>query len=232
VAGARDDLRTAAFLLFHRVRFAGRSALGLPCSLVGNGMMFSRRLLQGHPWGAFSKTEDLEYSITLRRAGIGPVFARGAVVRGPIPVSDTAAQAQRARWEGGRLHVARTELPRLLREIVVHRRWSMLDAALDLATPPLGLLGAAALAGTSLSAAAWFVGFVPAWSLGPWLVGLIAIVGFVLIGLRAADAPRSLYRALLGAPAFVVRKILGTVAIVSTSTHDVWIRTERPGESV
>jgi len=231
-ASARDDLRAAAFLLFHRVRFAGRLTLRLPCSLVGNGMLLSRRLLQEHPWGAFSKTEDLEYSIALRLAGVGPVFARGAIVRGPIAASGPAAQAQRARWEGGRLQLARTELPRLVHEIVVRRRWSMLDAVLDLATPPLGLLGAVALAGTILSGAAWLLGFVPAWSLGPWLGSLGATAGFVLIGLRAADAPRSLYRALLGAPAFALRKVLGTVAIVRASTHDVWIRTERPGESV
>ena len=39
---ARDELAAAALLLFHRVRFAGRAALGLPCQLVGNGMLFSR----------------------------------------------------------------------------------------------------------------------------------------------------------------------------------------------
>ena len=47
----RSELRAAAFLLFHRVRFGGRAVLGLPCHLVGNGMLFSREVLTDHPWG-------------------------------------------------------------------------------------------------------------------------------------------------------------------------------------
>jgi hypothetical protein len=40
----RATLRASSLLLFHRVRFSGRKVLGLPCSLVGNGMLFSRQL--------------------------------------------------------------------------------------------------------------------------------------------------------------------------------------------
>src|SRR4051794_36676737 len=69
----RTALRVAAFLLINRVRPAGRAVLGLPCSLCGNGMLLGRRLLERHPWEALTSTEDLEYAVTLRRAGIGPV---------------------------------------------------------------------------------------------------------------------------------------------------------------
>src|SRR5260221_11108839 len=81
---ARGELRAAAILLFHRVRFGGRAALGLPCTLVGNGMLFSRSLLERYPWNAFSGAEDLEYSIDLRLAGVRPVFAGSALLRGPV----------------------------------------------------------------------------------------------------------------------------------------------------
>ena len=230
-AGRGADLRSAAFVLFHRVRFGGRSRLGLPCSLVGNGMLFSRRLLQRHPWEAFSKTEDLEYAIDLRLAGVGPVFAPDAVVRGPVPTSGPRAESQRARWEGGRLQVVRTAMPKLLREITVHHRWSLIDAAWDLVVPPLGLLAAATAAGAAACALLWSIGLVPAWSLAPWVVGLVAIASYVLIGLYAARAPKSLYRALLWSPAFIVRKVLGTVAVLRSARNDSWIRTERPNES-
>ena len=194
-------------------------------------MLFSRRLLQQHPWEAFSKTEDLEYTIHLRLAGIGPVFAPDALVRGPVPTSGPRAQSQRARWEGGRLQVARTALPVLLREITMHHRWSLIDAAWDLAVPPLGLLAVAGSVGTAVSALAWSIGVVPAWSLVPWLVSLVAIASYVLIGLHAAGAPKSLYRALLWAPGFMVRKVLGTVAVLRSAQDESWIRTERPHES-
>ena len=56
------SLRAAAFLLVNRVRPAGRSALGLPCDLTGNGMLLSSELLRAYPWDAFTSAEDLEYT--------------------------------------------------------------------------------------------------------------------------------------------------------------------------
>jgi cellulose synthase/poly-beta-1,6-N-acetylglucosamine synthase-like glycosyltransferase len=228
---ARDDLRSAAFLLFHTARFAGRAALGLPCSLVGNGMLFTRGLLERQPWTSFSMAEDLEYTIGLRLAGVRPAFARGAVVRGPVAASGRNADVQRARWEGGRLRIARTALPRLLGQILGRRRWSLVDVAVDLAVPPLGLLAAIALSGTLAAAAGAATGMAPAWVLAPWALALGGIAGFVLIGLHAAGAPRSLYRSLLWSPAFVARKVLGSFAVVRSARRDVWVRTGRPSES-
>ena len=87
----RSELRVAAFLLFHRVRFGGRAVLGLPCHLVGNGMLFSREVLADHPWDAFTSAEDLEYSVDLRLAGVRPVYA------GDAPARRTRGRA----WAGG-----------------------------------------------------------------------------------------------------------------------------------
>jgi cellulose synthase/poly-beta-1,6-N-acetylglucosamine synthase-like glycosyltransferase len=231
-ASPRVQLRAVAFLLFHRVRFAGRAALHLPCSLVGNGMLLSRTMIERHPWNAFSGAEDLEYSVTLRVGGVRPVFAGSALVRGPVPASRRSAQVQRERWEGGRLYVARTALPRLLRTIVIDRRVSVVDAAVDLVVPPLGLLAAGVLAGVVLVLGLWGAGFVSLWILTPWLIALAAIAGFVTVGLRSAKAPAWMYRRLVSAPAFLVQKLLGTVGVVRGRAADRWIRTERPGEIV
>lgn len=51
---SRSQLRAAAFLLFHRIRFSGKARLGLSCSLVGSGMLFSRSACLQAPWIAFS----------------------------------------------------------------------------------------------------------------------------------------------------------------------------------
>ena len=113
----RSRLVAAGFLLFHRVRLGGRRRLGLPAALVGNGMLFSRSLLERHPWDAFTGVEDLEYTIRLRLAGIRPRFAPRARVLGPIPGSYTAMSGQRVRWEGGRFHAQRRWLLPLCRAI-------------------------------------------------------------------------------------------------------------------
>jgi cellulose synthase/poly-beta-1,6-N-acetylglucosamine synthase-like glycosyltransferase len=224
------QLRAVAFTLFHRVRFAGRSAFRLSCHLVGNGMLLSRRLIEEHPWDAFTGAEDLEFSVTLRLHGIKPVFAGGARVRGPVPSSRRGAQIQRERWEGGRLRIVSEIFPGLLRQILFRRRWSLLDLAIDLAVPPLGVLTAGALAGSVLVAGLVRAHVLSPWALVPWLIGLAALVGFVLVGLRSARAPGWMYRRLLSCPGFVLRKVIGTVGVVRNRSSKSWVRTERPSE--
>ncbi len=184
----RSELRAAAFLLFHRVRFGGRAVLGLPCHLVGNGMLFSRAVLADHPWDAFTSAEDLEYSVDLRLAGVRPVYAGEARLAAPVVGRGRAAQVQRLRWEGGRFHVVRTRLPLLLAAVFVHRRWSLVDAAVDLAVPPLGLLAAGSLLGALLGVLLLAAGVADWWAVVPWLVAVAAVPTFVVVGLAAGRA--------------------------------------------
>jgi 1,2-diacylglycerol 3-beta-glucosyltransferase len=221
-----SSLRAAAFLLVNRVRPSGRAALGLPSHLGGNGMLFARELLLAHPWEAFSSTEDIEYAAKLRAAGVRPAFAAGAVVESPTAPTAEAATHQQLRWEGGKVHVARTHVPGLLVDAVRRHRPSLVDAAVELAVPPLGLLAAAAIAGTVVGIVVYLVATIPFWPLVPWLVALAAIPAYVLIGLVAAHAPRSAYLALLRAPGFVARKALGVHRLLSFRA-DTWVRTER-----
>jgi exopolysaccharide biosynthesis WecB/TagA/CpsF family protein len=225
--GGRSELRAGAFLLFHVARPAGRAVLGMGCALVGNGMLFTRALLQRVPWSSFSSTEDLEQTMVLRLAGVVPRFARGAVVRGPAPTAGRAGRTQRLRWEGGRFNVVRTFLLRLVGAAVRTRRWSLLDAALDLAVPPLGLLVLLALATSLAGVALTALGLVPIWGLVPAAGALVGVGLFVVVGLLAAGAPRSTWVALLSAPLFVAAKV-GTYARLSRGLKaDRWVRTER-----
>ena len=219
-------LRAAAFLLINRVRPAGRAVLGLPSHLAGNGMLFASALLAAHPWSAFSSTEDLEYGISLRLAGVPVAFARGAVLRSPAAPTAAAAAQQQLRWEGGKAHVARRYVPRLLGAAVRTRKASLLEAAFELASPPLGLLAAAAVAGTGAWVALAATDVVRAWSLAPWVASDLAIPLYVLVGLRAADAPAAAYRALAHAPILVARKLGGAHRLL-TFRADTWVRTER-----
>jgi 1,2-diacylglycerol 3-beta-glucosyltransferase len=225
----RTALRAAAVLLVNHVRPAGRAVLGGPCHLAGNGMLLSRRLLVANPWCAYTSAEDLEYTLALRSRGIGPVFAGGAVVRQPAAPHARAAAAQQLRWEGGKLHLARTWIPRLVATAVRERRLGPLDAAYELAVPPLGLLTALAALGTAGGAALAWRRVMPVWGLLPWAAALAAVPVYVLAGLRAARAPASAYRALAGAPLLVLAT-LWRLPRTLAFRGDTWVRTERPGE--
>ena len=221
-------LRAAAFLLVNRVRPAGRAALGLPCTLCGNGMLLGRDLLRRLPWDAYSSAEDVEYTLHLRAAGVGVAFARGAVVRSPAAPNRAAAAQQELRWAGGRARLARTWIPALVTRGLCRRDASLLDAAVELALPPLGLLTAAVVAGTAGSALLAAAGATPAWAVAPWAAALAATPLYVLAGLRAAGAPASAYRAMAGAAPLVAAKVLRAPRTL-TFRADTWVRTERAG---
>ncbi len=223
----RSEMAQVGFLLFHRVRFRGRARLGMAANLVGNGMLFSKRVLEAHPWSAFTGVEDLEQSIHLRLAGIRPRFAPAARVAGPGPASGAGAVRQRLRWEGGRFHVARQQLGRLVRAAAVRRDPRLLDAALDLATPPLAMLSLAVIAGALLSVVAAAAGPVPWWAAAPWATGVVAIPLYVVIGLWSAGAPAKTWRVMIRGPLFMGWKLVTYARLLRG--HDVrrWDRTDR-----
>ncbi len=225
--GSRQaGFRATAFLLVNRVRPAGRAVLGGACNLAGNGMLFSRGLLLAHPWSAFTSAEDLEYSIHLQANGIRPAFAAGAILRSPAAPNSHAAAEQQLRWEGGKLHVAREQIPRLLSLAVRERRPSLLGTAFELAVPPLGFLAAAAIIGTIFAAVAVAAGAASVWLLALWLLALLSIPMYVLVGLVAAHAPASAYRSLALAPVFVLTKLSHIRRVYGFSAGS-WVRTER-----
>jgi cellulose synthase/poly-beta-1,6-N-acetylglucosamine synthase-like glycosyltransferase len=229
-ASPAATLRAVGLLLFHKVRFSGRAAIGLPCSLVGNGMLFSRQVLEEVPWSAFSSVEDLEYTIDLRLAGHDPVYAPNARLWAPLAVGGRAERVQRLRWEGGRFHVVRTRLPKLVGEIVRGRRWSLLDAAVDLLVPPLGVLTVIAVAGTGIAVVAVARG-APVWIALPWAAASVSIPIFVLGGLASAHAPRTAYRSLALAPAHVASSLLTRLRLFRGLGANTWERTQRPSDS-
>ena len=224
----RSELLSAAFLLFHRVRFNGRARLAMAANLVGNGMLFRSSVLESHPWDAFTGVEDLEYSLRLRLAGVRPWFAPGAHVAGPGPASSPGALRQRVRWEGGRFYVVRRYLVKLVAAAATRRDFSLLDAAIDLATPPLGLLTLATVGGLVATIVAIAAGGVaPASVLIPWAVATVALPGFVVIGLWSAGEKDEIWRLAFAAPGFLMWKLGAYLGMLRG--HDVrrWDRTDR-----
>jgi 1,2-diacylglycerol 3-beta-glucosyltransferase len=223
---ADGALRAAAFLLVNRARPLGKAVLGLPASLSGNGMLFTRDVLLEHPWTAFTSAEDVEYHVQLLLAGVRPAFAPGAVLRSPPAPHARAAEEQQLRWEGGKLHVARAYGRRLLAAAARERSVALAVSALELSLPPVGFLTAAAVATSAAGGALVALGIVGVWALVPALAALASLPVYVLVGLRAANAPRSAYAALARAPFFVVRKTM-TVYRLLRFRADSWVRTER-----
>jgi cellulose synthase/poly-beta-1,6-N-acetylglucosamine synthase-like glycosyltransferase len=123
------------------LRPLGLRALQLPCQLMGTGMAFPWEVIHAADLANGQIVEDLKLGLDLTLAGHPPVFCPSARVTSEFASSVKGAGTQRKRWEQGHLETILKTAPRLLATAITRRDWDLLAMALDLAVPPLSLLG-------------------------------------------------------------------------------------------
>ena len=223
-AGASDTaaLRYAGFALANTVRPLGKQRLGLSCGLTGTGMAFSSGVIESTGWSATGLAEDGEFHLRLVLDGERVDFASDASVRSDMPVTAHGATSQQERWEQGRLHLARDWAPRLIAEGIRRRDPVRLHAGLECLLPPHSLIAAGSFGSLGVAVAARSPRLA---SLALLTLGGQAAV--VLGGLRIAEAPPEVYRALPRAPLLVGWKLLLYGRLLSGRGPLDWVRTER-----
>ena len=225
-ASWRTRLMRLAFAAIHTVRSLGRQRLGLSCGLRGNGMAFSARTLRAVPYNAFSVVEDVEYGITLGRAGVRIHYVPDAYVCGDMCQNEKNSRSQRRRWEQGRAQLARLHAKSLLAEAVRHGDRVRLDLGADLILPPLAQVAAAVLAGSAACGVAVTIGARLA--VAPWLWGSAAAGIALYVGrawVLSGAGVRSLTD-LIWVPVFVAWKLTLRFKPDPASTQE-WVRTAR-----
>jgi len=211
-------LASLAFRGFNVIRPRGRSRLGLSAGILGNGFGLSRTTLQEIPYEAFSVVEDLEYHIHLVTKGKRVRFIDEATVSAELPESTEGENTQRARWEGGRLHVARTWSGKLLKRILGgHIR--LIEPLLDLAGLPMAYAVFALLIAICLPVT-WVR-----------IYGLISIAVIALHVLSAAWAGPDFAGTLIllaKAPLYILWKLRLIPGVLrGSSAKAKWVRTDR-----
>jgi len=111
-------LRALAFALMHDLRGKGKSRLGLSCGLWGNGMAFSRDVVNLISWEGLSAVEDAEQHLQLLLKGLKADFVPEAHIYGHMPSTFRASKDQQRRWEGGKLYLVRSYGIQFAREVV------------------------------------------------------------------------------------------------------------------
>ena len=229
----RSALMAGAFDLFNHVKPLGRDHLGFSVGLKGNGMAFTRELLQAAPWRGDSVTEDIDFGLDLLRGHQVKVgYVPEAKVLAQMPTTAAQSASQRMRWEGGRYDILRTRALPLLKSGLQQRSMALCDAALDLIALPLAEIAALCL-------------FLAVWAMigghyhilahaAIWVMvaacAMLGLVIYILVGLRVSGAPRAAYSALLRAPFYAAWKIWLYVAGQvrrKSKTKDEWVRTAR-----
>ena len=137
------DLRVAefAFRVKNWVRPLGLRALNLPCQLMGTGMAFPWAIIRSVDLASGLAVEDLKLGFDVARAGHPPLFCPSAAVNSQFPTSIKGAESQRKRWEQGHISMIARIVPRLAYESLSQGNFRLLALTLDVAVPPLTLLG-------------------------------------------------------------------------------------------
>jgi len=221
----RTRLVTMAYGASHAVRSRARERMGASCGLRGNGMCLTHALLKRHPFQVYSMTEDLEYGIQLGLAGVRVHYIDEASADAELVASGGASATQRQRWESGRRMVARSYTGKLLRAAWQRRSGVCLELALDLLTPPLGLI--ALQIGALLVAAATAVAFgwpqALAW-VGVAVAMLLLILAHVLRGWQLSPLGPQALLDLFRVPFFIVWKVM---VRLRHRGNRAWIKTRR-----
>ena len=214
----RTRLMDFALSAFNWVRPRGRERMGVSVGILGNGFGLRRETLEAVPYLAASLVEDLEYHLALVRAGKRVHFVEGGGVFGEMPVRGKGVKTQRARWEGGRMHILKIEGPGLLRD-VMRGRMASLEPLLDLLLLPLAFH--VMLLVVASTAHARFVGAVGLTGLAIVFLHLGVTIVVRRGGLRDVVT-------LAGAPFYIAWKILLIPTLVRHArAKQEWVRTDR-----
>jgi cellulose synthase/poly-beta-1,6-N-acetylglucosamine synthase-like glycosyltransferase len=220
--GWAAGLRAVAIALFNHLRPLGRSLFGWSAGLKGNGMVFSRAVMERFGWESFALAEDAEQHLRLIDAGIRVRYVPEAVVSAEMPATLKSSTSQQKRWERGRFDLARTETWPLVRGFLRTGDTARLDVAMELALPPLSLVVGAVVCCCALAGAL-------RWGPTLWLaLGLVLALSLhMAAGAALARLSVRTYLSLLRAPLYVVWKCWVYAAALASRGSLPWVRTQR-----
>ncbi len=230
-ASPSTALRYAALACRHHLRPLGRTALGASCGLFGNGMAFRADVLADRRWSGHL-TEDIEFQMELLMDGTLVDYAPDARLEAEMPGGLDASTTQNQRWELGRIQVAKRFVPLLVRRLgrgPMRQRVAAADALADQLVPPLSVLAVGQLAVDALAIAVAVAHPTRSTKLvaATAVASTAVLVGHVLAGLRAVQAPASIYRSFAQAPKLIVWKVRLWLGVLRGRDEVTWTRTAR-----
>ena len=222
------DYRAAEFAwrVKNWVRPLGLAALNLPCQLMGTGMAFPWAVIEGADLANGQIVEDLRLGLDLARTGNPALFWPSAAVSSHFPSSAKGAETQRERWENGHLGTIVTAGPRFLCASLARRNLPLLALTLDMAVPPLTLLGIAVVLMVAVSGICFLLGVASVAFLVSTASMLCYLAAVCFSWLKYGGDILPL-RAVPSIVHFVFRKLPLYRQIFSRGGETDWIRTDR-----
>lgn len=139
-ASIKQKIQEFAFLIKNYVRPLGMKMMGLPCQLMGTGMVFPWHCLSNVDLSNGNIVEDMALGIDLIEQGYTPTFFPYAGVKSFFPGDQNIAEGQKTRWEHGHLDLLLKRAPRTLFKGILKQNYKQILFALDIMILPLALL--------------------------------------------------------------------------------------------
>jgi len=217
-AGPLARLRALAVRGMNVLRPRGRAGLGFSTGVFGNGFALTVETLRRVPFFVDSIAEDIEYHLRLVCAGVRVQWVEKAFVHAHLSPAGSVQAKQEARWEGGRLGVARRCTGELLGAIL-RGNWRAMEALIDVWSVPLAR-GVLILLLAALLPAPW----IRVYTIGCGAVTAAYVLGSALLG----AAPLRDLAALAAAPVYLAWKAAITpMVLLNSRRRTEWARTER-----
>ena len=226
--GSAINLQVAEFAwrVKNWVRPLGLGALGLPCQLMGTGMAFPWDVIRSAELASGRIVEDLRLGLDLAVAGRPPLFCPSAVVTSYFPASAEGSDSQRQRWEHGHIDMILTAVPQFLGLAIARGNWALLALTLDMAVPPLSLLGMLVVGMFAVAGAAGLFGL----SSAALTISTASVLAFMLAAFLAwLKCGRDVLPpgAVLSIPHYALGKLALYYQILAGKLDAHWIRTDR-----
>jgi len=208
------------------LRPLGLNALGLPCHMMGTGMALPWAVIGSANLGNGCIVEDLVLGLDLALAGHPPLFCPAARVTSEFAASRAGADSQRRRWEHGHIQTILMTAPRLLGGALLRFDWHLLAQSLDLAVPPLSLLGLLVVASAAVCGTAALLGASKV-ALAISGVSLLAFAAAVLMAWLKCGRDVLPPGALLLLAPYVAGKLRLYCQLLLGGAESQWVRTDR-----
>jgi 1,2-diacylglycerol 3-beta-glucosyltransferase len=223
-----SEMTRVGLYLYNYVRPLGRKILNLSAGLRGNGMCFTKNLIEVIPWQSYSQTEDIEYGMILLLNDVSVTFAPEAKVYAVMPSDPQNAESQRARWEFGRLSLLKVYSSRLLKEAIRKKSYRIFDSLIELITPAFVSLFLITVVLLSITLVLFVTRLLSAGTYVLLFAILLMLqIFFVLGGLYLSKADSNAYKALWKAPKFIFWKFLLYIRLAFNGHTNLWVRTTR-----
>ncbi len=214
--------------LLRNLRSNGINKIGGSVPLLGNGMGFSRQVIDKYGWNATSITEDREYWAILHNNGVRVGFIDEASVYGQIPPTFKSYAVPRARWDMGEFNVFKKNIILFLINLLKRKDIVSSIAFLELFTPPFTIF--------FLFSCLFFLTVIPItnnfYLLTLGLINIFLLISCVFIGYLKSNKKSGIHKKIiLYLPFFIVWRIWNTIRVAFSPGKKEWVRTPRHTKS-